>query len=439
MMSAEGFALPSDAFTPRPRVLVVAPPELRAQLGRSLPDCELLTAANPLEGLWKGGREPFDGVFVALNSGRGALRAVAGLRRVAPGLRIVVGCEVADEPLARQALAAGADDYVLQPLRRADLEQAFRFERWADNGSPAASGTRPPSLAAQFQAVLEGLADGPQATAERLAALLRVSFEAAGARVELEDLSADVGEANDPVLEEAILHGGQRIGRVALGRRRTGAYPADAAQRLAEYARLVSAAVEQARQCQRWRELAWTDDLSGLRNRRYFEQALDQLTRRAAEKRLRLTVLLFDIDDFKSYNDRFGHETGDRLIQEVAVLLKHCTRRRDVVVRYGGDEFAVVFWDAEKQRVPGSEHPREPIELATRFCRAMAEHDFRCLGAQAPGPVTISGGLACFPWNGTTRAELIAAADQALLTAKHTGKNRIHLAGQPLGGTAGAD
>jgi two-component system cell cycle response regulator len=143
-----------------------------------------------------------------------------------------------------------------------------------------------------------------------------------------------------------------------------------------------------------------------------------------------VTVLLFDIDDFKSYNDRYGHEVGDKLIREVAVLLRRCTRECDIVVRYGGDEFAVVFWDAEKQRVPGSEHPQEPIELATRFCQAIAQHDFECLGSDAPGPVTISGGLACFPWHGNTRERLIAAADEALLTAKRTGKNRIHLAGK---------
>jgi two-component system cell cycle response regulator len=80
--------------------------------------------------------------------------------------------------------------------------------------------------------------------------------------------------------------------------------------------------------------------------------------------------------------------------------------------------------------VPGSEHPQEPIELATRFCQAIAQHDFECLGSDAPGPVTISGGLACFPWHGNTRERLIAAADEALLTAKRTGKNRIHLAGK---------
>ena len=93
----------------------------------------------------------------------------------------------------------------------------------------------------------------------------------------------------------------------------------------------------------------------------------------------------------------------------------------------------MVFWDAEKQRVPGSAHPQEPIELATRFCKAIAQHDFQCLGSDAPGPVTISGGLACFPWNGKTRAQLMCAADDALLTAKRTGKNQIHLAGKADG------
>jgi diguanylate cyclase (GGDEF)-like protein len=413
------------------RLLLIGASALRDVLGRALPNHDVLVADHALEGVWRSGRERFEAAFVSLGVGSKALRAVSSLRKVSSDMRIVVCCRPADEPMARRALAEGADEYVLEPIRREDVEAAYGLAPLRP--LPTARATTGPSLdeLAKLGNVLRNLGDGAAATLDRLAKLLQEAFDAAGASIQLDGLVCSAGDVSQLVLEEAIGREEQVVGRVALAPCAGGTYAADVAKRLAEYARLIDATIAQARERECWRDLAWSDDLSGLHNRRYFEQALDQLIQRAIEKRLRLTVLLFDIDDFKSYNDRFGHETGDKLIQEVAELLSSCTRERDVVVRYGGDEFAVVFWDAERQRVPGSEHPREPMELATRFCKAIAEHDFECLGSAAPGPVTISGGLACFPWNGNSRNTLMSAADEALLAAKGTGKNCIRLAGGP--------
>jgi two-component system cell cycle response regulator len=197
---------------------------------------------------------------------------------------------------------------------------------------------------------------------------------------------------------------------------------------LADYARLIEAVVAQAREQAHWQDLAWRDDLSGLRNRRYFDATLDELLAQANQQRRRVTVILFDIDDFKSYNDAYGHETGDALIREVALLLTRCSRESDVVARYGGDEFAIVMWDSEQPRVPGSQHPRDALDVAERFQTVIREHEFKCVGPGAPGPVTLSGGLACFPWDGKTRAEIVRAADAALLAAKRNGKDHIELA-----------
>jgi len=412
------------------RLLLIGANALRDNLLRALPNCDVHIAEHALDGVWQSGRQDFDGAFVSLGVGSKALRAVSSLRRVAPKMRIIVGCDPADEPIARRALTQGADEYVLEPLRPEDVQRAFRMA--SARPLPAAPMAAGPSMQeiVKLSDVLRNLGDGALVTLDRLATLLQQTFHAVGVAIQVDDLACTAGDASEPVLEEVIRRQEKPVGRVALARRTQGTYAATAVTRLAEYARLIEAVIVEARDRERWRELAWTDDLSGLHNRRYLEQTLEELIQRAAEKRLRLTVLLFDIDDFKSYNDRFGHDTGDQLIQEVALLLKHCTRAHDIVVRYGGDEFAVVFWDAEKQRVPGSEHPREPMQLATRFCKAIAQHDFQCLGADAPGPVTISGGLACFPWNGRTREQLMSAADEALLTAKRTGKNRIHLAGK---------
>jgi diguanylate cyclase (GGDEF)-like protein len=413
----------------RARLLLIGAATLRDTLARALPGHELIVAEHPLGGVWKGGREAHDNVLVSLGVGSRALQVVSSLRRLSPEMRIIVSCTAPDEPLARRALSEGADDYILEPIRREDIQHAFHVT--PTEPLPAARDPTGPSMEeiVKLGEVLRKLGDGVRPTLDRLAALLQETFDATGVTIQFDDMASSAGDASDPVLEEVIRHGETPIGRITLGRRARGTYAAGTAARLSEYARLIEATAAQARERQRWRQLAWTDDLSTLHNRRYFEHVVDELIEKATEKRLRVTVLLFDIDDFKSYNDAFGHETGDKLIQEVARLLKTCTRERDVVVRYGGDEFAVVFWDAEKQRVPGSEHPREPMALATRFCKAIAEHDFECLGSAAPGPVTISGGLACFPWNGRTREVLMAAADEALLAAKRTGKNCIHLAG----------
>ncbi len=80
-------------------------------------------------------------------------------------------------------------------------------------------------------------------------------------------------------------------------------------------------------------------------------------------------------------------------------------------------------------RVAGSQHPTDTLQLAERFCSAIRSHQFECLGPAAPGPVTISGGLASFPWDGKTADELMKSADDALIETKRRGKNGITLAG----------
>jgi diguanylate cyclase (GGDEF)-like protein len=411
------------------RILVIGSAALSSAVARALPRSQATPAETLLGGLWTAGHQDFDGVVVSLAGGRSALPAVRGLREVAPRARIVVTCPPADEPRARQALQAGADDYILEPVQPEDLAAAFVLA--PEPRYPVGIGPLPSvQEIVQLGDVLRNLGEGPQATLDRLAALLRQAFDAEGVTIRIDDLTAVHGAADPPVLQEPIRQQERVVGSVLLGRRVGGTYTASDAARLADYAPLIEAVLAQAREQARWQELAWRDDLSGLRNRRYFDAALDQLLERAAAQRLRVTVVLFDIDDFKTYNDSYGHETGDALIREVAVLLTRCSRERDVVARYGGDEFALVLWDAEQPRIPGSQHPTDPTAVAERFCSVIRGHEFKCLGPGAPGPVTISGGLACFPWDGKTRTEVLRAADEALLAAKREGKNRMALAEQ---------
>jgi len=171
--------------------------------------------------------------------------------------------------------------------------------------------------------------------------------------------------------------------------------------------------------------LALMDELTGAWNRRYFNRFLERILEQAQHDRSQVTVLVFDIDDFKVYNDRYGHAAGDEILRESARLMRSFVREHDVVARIGGDEFAVIFWDAEEKRRPHSEHPQIMRNAAQRFQRAIHEHRFPKLLDEAPGTLTISGGLASFPWDGRTPDELLERADAMAMQSKRQGKNAI--------------
>lgn len=171
--------------------------------------------------------------------------------------------------------------------------------------------------------------------------------------------------------------------------------------------------------------MAMRDELTGAWNRRYFNRYLHAVLRQAQRESKSVTVLLFDIDDFKSYNDRYGHEAGDDILRQTVLLMRAVVREEDVVARVGGDEFAVVFFDHDAPRRANSEHPSDLRKVTDRFRRAMATHRFVRLGSQAVGSLTVSGGLASYPRDGQSANELLACADAMALKAKREGKNAI--------------
>ncbi len=187
--------------------------------------------------------------------------------------------------------------------------------------------------------------------------------------------------------------------------------------------------------------LASTDDLTGLKNRRYIREFLRQIIDRAERQDFQVTLLLFDIDNFKHYNDAYGHGVGDNVLRQAAVMTQSCCRDHDVVARIGGDEFAVVFWDkpgssnsrgagAEQRRID-ARHPQDAYFMAERFRREISKSKLSFLGDEGRGLLTISGGLATFPVHGRNTDELFAQADRALLVAKRSGKNRVSLVSGP--------
>jgi len=192
--------------------------------------------------------------------------------------------------------------------------------------------------------------------------------------------------------------------------------------------------------------LATEDDLTSLKNRRYIWEFSRQIIEYARKENGRVTLLVFDIDDFKRYNDVYGHCTGDEILKQAAVLMRRCCRSHDVVGRIGGDEFAVIFWDdpqrkraaaasdSEERRSTNADHPAEAIVIAKRFVEELSKAEFSTfdgLGPEGKGVLTISGGLASFPRDGENIEHLFQQADKALLEAKRSGKNRIYLVGKP--------
>jgi len=191
--------------------------------------------------------------------------------------------------------------------------------------------------------------------------------------------------------------------------------------------------------------LATQDDLTGLKNRRYVREFLRQIIQRAKKEDMNITLFVFDIDNFKHYNDTCGHAVGDMVLRQAATMMRRCCRAHDIIGRVGGDEFAVVFWDCPKEwnkngiakqveserRRGYAEHPQEAFFMSERFRKAISSAELTFLGPRGKGELTISGGLASFPKDGLHVQELFEQADKAMLEAKRSGKNRIYLVGRP--------
>jgi diguanylate cyclase (GGDEF)-like protein/PAS domain S-box-containing protein len=169
-------------------------------------------------------------------------------------------------------------------------------------------------------------------------------------------------------------------------------------------------------------EQAIRDPLTGLHNRRYLDETLPRELQRAERAGQPVGVIMLDIDHFKRFNDTYGHDAGDALLQTMGTFLQRNTRGDDIACRYGGEEFTLVLPGASladaRQR---AEELREGIQSLS------VEHQGQPLGA-----VTASLGVAVFAAHGTTTDALVRAADQALYQAKRNGRNRVEVVTIPL-------
>ena len=188
--------------------------------------------------------------------------------------------------------------------------------------------------------------------------------------------------------------------------------PDELAVRLEIAGRILAVHDQLARQNARLAELASTDELTGVKNRRRFREDLDLLFAQADRQRSPLSLILLDIDHFKQYNDAFGHPAGDRVLRQVGATLRSSLRGHDVVARYGGEEFVVLL--------PATD-PEGAMEAAERLRAAIAGHDW------PNRPVTASFGVATSGPDTLDADMLVDHADRALYFSKKAGRDRtIH-------------
>ncbi len=158
------------------------------------------------------------------------------------------------------------------------------------------------------------------------------------------------------------------------------------------------------------------DQLTGLFNRRHLDRRLAEEMARAQAYGTQLSIFLFDIDNFKHFNDTNGHQAGDLCLQKVSGLTRRVTRGSDIVCRYGGEEFLVILLGTDRQ---------EAIHHAERIRRSIAEADIEHAESQPLGCVSVSGGVACYPDDASQPETLLSLADRALYLAKDSGRNQV--------------
>jgi diguanylate cyclase (GGDEF)-like protein len=164
------------------------------------------------------------------------------------------------------------------------------------------------------------------------------------------------------------------------------------------------------------------DSLTKLWNHGHFQKTLTEAIKESRMTKKEMSLVLFDVDDFKMYNDSFGHQTGDRALEFISRTAKTVMRRNDCLARYGGEEFAAIF--------PGTSR-EEALKMAERLRGIIEKETSAAWQTIAPKTITVSAGVATFPEDADEKEKLIYCADAALYEAKRSGKNQVRVYRKP--------
>ncbi len=210
--------------------------------------------------------------------------------------------------------------------------------------------------------------------------------------------------------------GGHLVGLIAVGSYSYNAFDENDQEMLESIAQQAALAFVNAHHHQQVQEQARRDSLTGVYNHGYFLQRLDQLIRVAVDDKNPLAVIMLDVDHFKLYNDRYGHQLGDRVLVALARTIESHIKRSDVVGRWGGEEFGIALPLVDVEQV---------YRIARRIQTTMAEMDFVTPGGEKVPAPTVSQGFAMCPAEANDAYSLISLADRRLYEAKAYGRNRI--------------
>ncbi|HEX8341612.1 MAG TPA: GGDEF domain-containing protein [Tepidisphaeraceae bacterium] len=431
-------------------ILVVGDRDRRLQsaVAGAMPAASVTHAATVFDAIAELNAGVYSGVLAGAQSFESRPEAAArALREAAGDGRLVLFAEPGHEPLSKQLLSYGIDDYLIGPAEPGELQQVLAGVTLRDQ-VPAAAGDALRAPVTPIDPLLElpltdivlsAMVDHPQAAVREAVAAI---CERLGASM---TLSLAPGEAVVPAAGDGRQVFVQPIRREdSPAQKLVLELPDSADGQIAHHALArIAGVLAKAQQIDdrqaRLQRLAITDDLTGVYNARYFKHFLNRILEKARTRRFPVTLFLFDIDNFKKYNDTYGHGVGDEILKQTASLIKRCSRDHDLVARISGDEFAVVFWEKEGPRQPfdgaiqPGRLPATPLMIADRFRKLLGNQDisdFNALGPAGRGVLTISGGMSVYPYDARTADELIQAADHALMFgAKKGGKNSIYLVG----------
>ena len=206
----------------------------------------------------------------------------------------------------------------------------------------------------------------------------------------------------------------QAAGFVKLESDAPSAFGPDEVRTVDLYATMAALSLENIRLFESVHRQATHDALTQLHSHRAFQQRLQEEVLRSGRSQTPLSLIMLDVDHFKQYNDRFGHQAGDQLLRTLAAILSSFTRPVDFAARYGGEEFALILPNFVRS---------EAVQVAERIRARVAEEPFVFNGA--PTRATMSLGVASFPTDATTASQIVRVADECLYKAKHGGRNQV--------------
>ncbi len=214
-----------------------------------------------------------------------------------------------------------------------------------------------------------------------------------------------------------LIHRNHKFGLVIIGKKHNEQeYSNSETEIFTLLTNFLAVALSNARMYKEMERISLTDPLTGLFNRRYFDNYLKTEVSRARRFNHPLSLVMMDVDSFKNYNDKLGHLNGDQLLKNLASILEGTIRCSDVVARYGGEEFCIILPEIERE---GAQH------FSERLRHTIYDHPFKKREIQPSGRISVSLGTATFPTDAQMTHELLEKADLAMYEAKRNGGNGV--------------